>query len=989
MSTQGTRQGRLKAGTACVNCRKNKLRCSGSPQCERCVQNNIECVIDEALFLKANNTQSLYTSTGLKPSFTAASDSSRHHFLQYAPKPKKSPQQQQQQPPPPQPQMLLQSQGRDKQPQRQAEAQHRSQLHGEQAQQPQAQLPSQGPGQQTLKQLRWPEERRQQASQGQRQQPQSQQDQQWQLPKHQRKQQKKHEKKQQQQTPLTTNAQAKSRPHQWMTYRPQESDYVHSDSAQRSASRQQPRTATAWNDSGDLSGVRQAPLVSVPHDYAVPETSISPPPQLYSDQQQALLDNSFNTDDERDPGDESLHSGYEPAAIKTKPNVPTDQETIEPGAKRKNAGRVPESAQPDEVPPQESAPAVEMDEVEDFHIAFEKEQGEALRKAFSTMVLDGSGEQYVPCSLSSPLLSYKIPVVHLKDSDIWSVTLRTTVERDLPPKEVMDHLLHLYFYHVYPFAPLFIRKSFMEDYQKKRLDLQHIMILNAIFSIVCAYSDDPALQQDSGKYFNRAKVILDETYHHSRLSTVQALLLMNHYQMAHGALSAGFTYTAMAIGVAQGMGLHRADLLKHEADEAEVRNRVWWALYIFDRFGHSMLGRPLAIRDDACRVKLPSVDWIPEVIGDDTAEYPFESERMISLRLLWTVKLVKKLGQVVNTMYSIDAETDDNVLAELAKHKLPQLHNSLTSWYLALPKELTYTPYTMSPNSDQPPPRATAVMHMMYYTTMALLHRPYFRDILSHAIDEKLVTSSRNICIASVVNVSHFIDSLLLNGQLLDSTYYTFGCLLYAGFLFIQNASTHRHGSFEITRQNILKLVKGSHVIKRTFPMADTLTLMVLDILSSKTTSSEGREEALNDLSKFVAPLVDPASSPSVAISNMFESAKRNQTTTGLHHPYGTSSIQLQESLENVSKKDIARRWQNEITHAVTTAAANMGALDFGEESLLFEDPLDVPQDLRLESIDDMTIFEEECLVPSLVPSLAPSFGTADDVCVSYPNGFS
>lgn len=437
------------------------------------------------------------------------------------------------------------------------------------------------------------------------------------------------------------------------------------------------------------------------------------------------------------------------------------------------------------------------------------------------------------------------------------------------------------------------------------------------------------------------------------------------------------------------MGLHRADLLKHEADEAEVRNRVWWALYIWDRFGHAMLGRPLAIRDDACRVKPPSVDWIPEVIGDDTAQYPFESERMISLRLLWTVKLFKKMGQVVNTMYSIDAETDDNVLAELAKHSLPQLHNSLTSWYLALPKELTYTPYTMSPNSDQPPPRATAVMHMMYYTTLALLHRPYFRDILSQAIDEKLVTSSRNICIASVVNVSHFIDSLLLNGQLLDSTYYTFGCLLYAAFLLIQNASTHRHGSFEITRQNILKLLKASHVVKRTFPMADTLTLVVLDILSSKTASSEGREEALNDLSKYVAPLVDPASSPSLAISQMYESAKRYQTTTGLHHPYGASSIELQEPFDHPSRKDIANLWQKELTHAVTKVAANMGALDFGEEALLFEDPLDVPHALRLESIDDMMIFEEECLVPSLVPSSVPTFGTVDGVRISSPDGFA
>ena len=125
-----------------------------------------------------------------------------------------------------------------------------------------------------------------------------------------------------------------------------------------------------------------------------------------------------------------------------------------------------------------------------------------------------------------------------------------TSERELPPAEEMDNLLGLYFRYMYPFSPMFIRKTFMEAHRQNRPDLSQILILNAIFCNACWFSDDPAVRQDSIKYFNRAKIILDETYHISRISTVQALLLMMHHQYATGNYSGGWLYTGMAAHVA-------------------------------------------------------------------------------------------------------------------------------------------------------------------------------------------------------------------------------------------------------------------------------------------------------------------------------------------------------------------------------------------------------------------------------------------------------
>jgi len=142
-----------------------------------------------------------------------------------------------------------------------------------------------------------------------------------------------------------------------------------------------------------------------------------------------------------------------------------------------------------------------------------------------------------------------MPMAHLNDSDLWSHSLQMTSERELPPKPEMDMLLNLYFRYMYPFAPLFIRRNFMEKYRAGRPSLSQILLLNAIFCNACWYSDDPEVKLQSTKYFSRAKIILDETYHVSQLSTIQALLMMAHHQHAVGNYSGGWLYHGMAIRI--------------------------------------------------------------------------------------------------------------------------------------------------------------------------------------------------------------------------------------------------------------------------------------------------------------------------------------------------------------------------------------------------------------------------------------------------------
>ncbi|KAF9135584.1 hypothetical protein BGW39_001910 [Mortierella sp. 14UC] len=593
------------------------------------------------------------------------------------------------------------------------------------------------------------------------------------------------------------------------------------------------------------------------------------------------------------------------------------------------------------------------------------------KSVVSTMSLDGHGQHFhgsssgfYVCQLSSRYRQgvYPLPMAHLNDSDLWSHSLQMTSERELPPKEQMEVLLNLYFQFMYPFAPMFIRKTFMDDFRQNRPDLSQILILNAIFSNACWYSDDPALKQESTKYFNRAKIILDETYHVSRISTVQALLLMAHHQYATGNYSGGWLYTGMSIRIAQDIGLHRQDVHVDEPEEAEVRKRLWWSLYMADRLGSAILGRPLTLRDEGFNVQMPTDEWIADVLGEDTVEYPYEPESVISCRLIWSIKLFMQLGKVLDTMHCIEAEINGSFLADISRTQLPQLHNSLTSWFLSLPNELMYTPYTMSPNSNHPPSPPTALMHMFYYTSLTILHRPYLRPVNSESIDANFLVSSRNICTAAATNVCHIADSLMLHGQLRDTCYYGMACLVSAGTVHIHNAITPTPSNRETTRAGLSKTVKAAHELVRTFPVAESLIAVALDVFASQT-SSVPTEMAASfiDISTFVAPFMDMAQLQSASIGNIYEAARLAKLAKDgpgptpsiqLRHPYGNFSMPLPESTKDQSSTTLSSMWQAQIATAVAMAAIAFGGTDPQQEQQFFADPLELPEALRLAPID-------------------------------------
>lgn len=422
-----------------------------------------------------------------------------------------------------------------------------------------------------------------------------------------------------------------------------------------------------------------------------------------------------------------------------------------------------------------------------------------------------------------------------------------------------------------------------------------------------------------------------------------------------------------------------------EPEEAEVRKRLWWSLYMADRLGSAILGRPITLRDEGFNVQMPTDEWIADVLGEDTVEYPYEPESVISCRLIWSIKLFMQLGKVLDTMHCIEAEINGSFLANISRTQLPQLHNSLTSWFLSLPNELMYTPYTMSPNSNHPPSPPTALMHMFYYTTLTILHRPYLRPVNSESIDPNFLLSSRNICTAAATNVCHIADSLMLHGQLRDTCYYGMACLVSAGTVHVHNAITPTPSNRETTRAGLSKTVKAAHELVRTFPVAESLIAVALDVFASQT-SSVPTEMAASfiDISTFVAPFMDMTQLQSASIGNIYEAARLAKLAKDgpgptpsiqLRHPYGNFSMPLPESTKDQSATTLSSMWQAQIATAVAMAAIAFGGTDPQQEQQFFADPLELPEALRLQPIDSMLLGQLDSVTGSTPDVSLDPFG--------------
>lgn len=243
-------------------------------------------------------------------------------------------------------------------------------------------------------------------------------------------------------------------------------------------------------------------------------------------------------------------------------------------------------------------------------------------------------------------------------------------------------------------------------------------------------------------YMDDAKIILDSIYSQSRPSTCQALLLLGYREIGIGAMAQAWLYVGMAVRMAQDLGLHKSadqwsnvGIALFTDAELQERRRIWYGCVVMDKYVSSYIGRPVAVFEHDFDTELPSVEeldelevWVthpsPVYLDDGTEESspaPITATGYVISCFNESAKLSIILSMIMQTIYPIRPHS----FRQTEFNRIEQL---LNKWYLELPEHLRFD--ANSPKYVTQPPHILT-LHMQYWCTVLLLHRPFIRHLSS------------------------------------------------------------------------------------------------------------------------------------------------------------------------------------------------------------------------------------------------------------------
>ncbi|KAL8285763.1 hypothetical protein RB597_002720 [Gaeumannomyces tritici] len=228
----------------------------------------------------------------------------------------------------------------------------------------------------------------------------------------------------------------------------------------------------------------------------------------------------------------------------------------------------------------------------------------------------------------------------------------------------------------------------------------------------------PNSKQEGELRFACARILLGNPLEVSTYSSsdIATMALMGMYMVENNRRDAAYMYITTAMHISIMQGIHRG------CGTDELGKRIFWTVYILDRWISCLMGRPPTIADEAVRLDEPhDVPGMPSPVG-----------------LRAHIALSRISGHIVCNTYRIapntlpDASPTTNGVSPV--DKTLQL---LTNWLRGLPQELRISYETL------PQDRPLCTLHMSYNQQLILTIRPVFLSNVKKAVADRFLTQPR------------------------------------------------------------------------------------------------------------------------------------------------------------------------------------------------------------------------------------------------------
>jgi len=159
----------------------------------------------------------------------------------------------------------------------------------------------------------------------------------------------------------------------------------------------------------------------------------------------------------------------------------------------------------------------------------------------------------------------------------------------LPPKDVADHLLSQYHNCIHSVLPVLHWPSFTAQYEEiyrsgslLGVSSEWAAVLFGVFACGTAHTTEPDWEGKGKEFVRLSCGIIDVWQENFNLDRARAALLVSIFLYEVNSKSASWVWIGSAVRVAQEIALH-IDLGGWPPVEGEMRKRVWWGLYTWDR----------------------------------------------------------------------------------------------------------------------------------------------------------------------------------------------------------------------------------------------------------------------------------------------------------------------------------------------------------------------------------------------------------------------
>lgn len=296
-------------------------------------------------------------------------------------------------------------------------------------------------------------------------------------------------------------------------------------------------------------------------------------------------------------------------------------------------------------------------------------------------------------------------------------------------------LVDLYFRIVHPAFPIIQKNVFYEKYERSPREFSP-PLLAAIYILAINWWDQdddlsPLPRPNVRDLERLVRTTLPDAMYRPKLSTVQAGLLLS--QRPEGDQWAP---TAQLIAIAQELGLHLdCSNWKIPLWEKGLRKRLAWGLYMQDKWGALVHGRPSHLFATQWAVQPLGANDFPDVEWDEDdvdAKQDIEKGRTLFMQM---IQLSQILAEILETFYTLQAMQNvinagaqgTHLVLSLAK----PIQLKLKEWYAALPASIRMDSTYQTPVANSMPSRLSSIgyLHLGYFATEITLHRRIVRSL--------------------------------------------------------------------------------------------------------------------------------------------------------------------------------------------------------------------------------------------------------------------